>query len=736
MTHAARRCATLVLAVGLGASAPDTAAGQQGPPTARPRADERPIGAFRDIEELSLADLLDRRVSIASAGRVQRIEEAPSVVSVITDEDIRRMGARTVSDVLRTVPGFDVTARSIGSDEMVVRGKRPYEDSDVLILVNGQRLNDAVTNQVMYFNRSLPLGNVRQIEVVRGPGSAVYGAYAFGGVVNIVTHTPQTLSGVQASAQAGSFGSARASVTTGHAWGALSLGSSFEMSVTDGPRLHVAADAQTLIDRMGYAPVGLPPVSLAPRQTRDAVRSMDARLSAEYHGTTLNVSARGDRMRGGYLGLLDILPADDDHRTQSVGADVNHRLALGARGGLRLSGAFVQNVFDAHHTAIPAGFVHQFADGVLVRFPTDGILEFTYANRRAEGNAVLDFAFSRADQLVVGVGFQREASYDERASSNYDFVNRVSRPDVAPIDPLIPHVARTIASVFAQESWNPVPALGVTAGIRHDRYSDFGSTTNPRFGVVWRLPNAWYAKALYGRAFKAPTFEQLRQYVPTVRRGDPTLRPATIETRELAAGWARGGTRLGANYFAETVRDRFIPAFGTTESIIAGNEFTFANGSPLRTRGVEGEVRQSIGLDHALFGAYTYQAARVVGAAERVHEVPTVLFNAGGTLGITRQLSATLVLLHRGAVERASADYRRDGQVAELLQLPLRARVPAHTVANLNVRLLNVWDTFELAATVNNLFGARYVDPSLATGAPLDYPQPGRAAYLKVGYRF
>ncbi len=732
-----RRAAVFMLLLG---SACGVAGAQSQPPAAPPPAPAPAptphIGPFDDVDELSLDDLLDRRVSIASAGRVQRIEEAPSIASVITDEDIRRMGARTVSDVLRTVPGFDVTAKSTGSDDIVVRGKRPYQDSDVLILLNGQRLNDAMTNEVMFYNRSLPLSYVRQIEVVRGPGSAVYGAYAFGGVVNIVTYTPQTLSGVRVAAQGGSFGSARASVETGHTWAGVSLGTALEASTTDGPHLPVAADVQTLVDRLASAPAGFPTVSRAPGDTRDAVRSLDFRLNAAYRGTVVNAYARGDRMAGGYLGLLDILPADDRYRTQTLGADVGHRFALGQRGGVRLSAAAVQNVFVAHHTPVPAGYVHEFADGTVVRFPTDAVLDFTYANRRGEANVVADYALGRNDQLVVGTGVQREATFDERAASNYDFLARAVRSSVAPIDPLIPHTARTIASAFAQESWNPVRSVGVTAGIRHDRYSDFGGTTNPRLGLVWRLPNAWYAKALYGRAFKAPTFEQLHQFVPTFRVGDPTLQPTTIETRELAAGWSHGGVRVGANYFAESVRNRVVPAFDTVESILGTNQFTFANGSPFRTRGVEAEARWNIGLDHALFGAYTYQAARVVDSAGLVPEVPRVLFNGGGTLGLTRYVSTTLLVLYRGAVARAASDLRRDPAVARTLQLPLQARVPAHAVANLNVRVLNIWDTFEFAATVDNLFDRRYVDPSLATGAPLDYPQPGRAVYLKVEYRF
>src|SRR5262245_981146 len=83
--------------------------------------EQRQPGDFRDFDELDLDDLLNVTVSIAS-GRVQRAEEAPSTVSVVTDEDIRRMGARTVADVLQTVPGFEVLIDSLGRNQIVVRG--------------------------------------------------------------------------------------------------------------------------------------------------------------------------------------------------------------------------------------------------------------------------------------------------------------------------------------------------------------------------------------------------------------------------------------------------------------------------------------------------------------------------------------------------------------------------------------------------------------------------------------
>ena len=101
------------------------------------------LGDFSDLSELSLTDLLDVTVSIAAAGRIQSLEEAPGILSVITAEDIRRMGAHNLEDVLETVPGFEVLIDEIGRRKFAVRGVVTQGTSEnVLLLLNGVRLND------------------------------------------------------------------------------------------------------------------------------------------------------------------------------------------------------------------------------------------------------------------------------------------------------------------------------------------------------------------------------------------------------------------------------------------------------------------------------------------------------------------------------------------------------------------------------------------------------------------
>jgi len=173
--------------------------------------DQKPSGQqpgdFRDFDELNLEDLLNVTVSIA-AGRVQRAEEAPSIVSVVTDEDIRRMGARTLADVLETVPGFEVLTDALGRNHIAVRGivsQHPANSAvtqasseNILVLFNGHRLNDHFTGGATVVNLDIPLYNIKQVEIVRGPGSVQYGSDALGATFNVLTNVPSfTASGIR-----------------------------------------------------------------------------------------------------------------------------------------------------------------------------------------------------------------------------------------------------------------------------------------------------------------------------------------------------------------------------------------------------------------------------------------------------------------------------------------------------------------------------------------------------------
>lgn len=147
-------------------------------------------------QELSLEDLMSVKVNVATGGVATTLKEAPGIISVVTAEQIKEMNARDLMDVLRTLPGF-----SFGQDVQGVIGvsmRSLWANEGKVLLV----IDDIEMNELMYstlqFGNHIPVDNIEKIEIIRGPGSALYGGYAELGVIKITTKSGIDLEGVDA----------------------------------------------------------------------------------------------------------------------------------------------------------------------------------------------------------------------------------------------------------------------------------------------------------------------------------------------------------------------------------------------------------------------------------------------------------------------------------------------------------------------------------------------------------
>lgn len=128
----------------------------------------------------------EEEVEIASL-KPQPVEEAPGIVSVITAQQIKDMGARDLNDVLRMLPGFQLPVSIYYAPGYGVRGLTQIPNNRVLVMMDGVSLHEPYNGQSNRNWSDMPLNNVKRIEVIRGPGSALYGTYAFLAVINIIT---------------------------------------------------------------------------------------------------------------------------------------------------------------------------------------------------------------------------------------------------------------------------------------------------------------------------------------------------------------------------------------------------------------------------------------------------------------------------------------------------------------------------------------------------------------------
>ena len=126
---------------------------------------------------------------------------------------------------------------------------------------------------------------------------------------------------------------------------------------------------------------------------------------------------------------------------------------------------------------------------------------------------------------------------------------------------MTPH-DRRVNYVYAQDEWNFTQDWYLTAGVRHDQYSDFGSTTNPRLALVWDTAYNLTSKLLYGQAFRPPSFSELYNINNPVALGNPNLKPETNQSVELAFAWQATSTlQANLNLFRYQMNDilRFVP---------------------------------------------------------------------------------------------------------------------------------------------------------------------------------
>ncbi len=232
-----------------------------------------------------------RMMSIA-AGHPTPENISPGVTSVITSEDIDRIGARRVTDVLEYLPGVHVGRARTGFNVIGFRGVYSEGNQQVLVMVNGTPIRNPNTGGKPWA-WNMPVKNIDRIEVIRGAGSMLYGADATNGVINIILKTGKDLQGGNVGGFFGSQDTYEGWAQYGKKQGDWEYSVAFQGGATNGDKGRIDRDAQTLLDtRFGTH------VSNAPGYTNNGRNDIDARIDLAYKDTF--------RVRGGYQGFGDI----------------------------------------------------------------------------------------------------------------------------------------------------------------------------------------------------------------------------------------------------------------------------------------------------------------------------------------------------------------------------------------------------------------------------------------------
>lgn len=671
-------------------------------------------------EELSLAFGDKSTISIAT-GSQQPLRRAPAVATVITAEDIAAMGATDLDEVLETVPGIHVSRNVQGYNPLYVfRGIYSEFNAQTLVLQNGVPMTMMFIGNRGNAWAGLPLENIARIEVIRGPGSALYGADAYSGVINIITKSAADVAGTEFGMRAGSFKTVDAWSLHGGKIGQLDVAGYIRVGSTDGFTGRVDADAQTLNDGVAGTHV-----SRAPGSVKVGHAAVDSSIELAYDKVRFRAGYRlRDRigLGGGAASALDPV---GQGKTERYNADLSwNDIELSPNWKLGLTASYFEYIttYPQPLQVYPPGAVIYGPSPVLF---ADGMLGAPNTwERQQRVSAVASYFGWAGHRMRFGIGQDDLNMYRTQEFKNFAFgpsgLELTSMAEVPVADSFLVPRRRIVRYVYAQDEWNFARDWALTAGVRHDRYSDFGGTTNPRAALVWDASLDLTAKVLYGRAFRAPAFTEQYSVNNPVLRGNPDLKPEIISTLETAFSWqARPDTQLQLNLFRYDMKD----IIRTT-----GSPATWNNTGAQRGRGIELEATHDLRGNVRLVGNYAYQRSTDEATGEDAGYAPHHHVFARADWGFASGLLLSGQVNHVADRERAPGD--------------TRPKVPDYTTIDLTVRTHRSKSGWDVAASVRNLFNADAREPSLYSPGnpnpvliPNDLPLAGRSFYLQLSYR-
>ncbi len=492
------------------------------------------------IFRLSIEDLMNLSVEISTGMKSSTTsDEVPAAVFVITREDIDRMGLLTLGDALNFVPGFTV-GKSIQSGQqknIYVRGEFSSQSQGILFLYDGQRLNDGISGGAVAFNTDYALDNIKQIEVVRGPVSALYGANAFVAVVNLIPYRPDEITISSFSARAGNRGS-------------LWLNGNQKLSLPGNVDAIIYASFQGLDDVI--------PQRTIHQEVFDSVsgsfipRVFSNRLNSE-KATLLNI---GSSIIYKQLEIDAYFNRSKAFNNWGSGTSVrdsfqNEHLARNVRVDSKFITGFLKNhrlTFLGSYASHKAQNIYKVENFRTVLSPgfnppgSASIFESDLSTSTINIESYAEFNFSARHRTIIGANLQKDFIFNIDNSTaildrNGDGIfDAVAADDT--LDTVFREKTQNIFAAFLQHTFSPMKLVAFTGGARLDKYSSFGARLSPRLTFVLQPNEQWTLKGMGGRAFRVPTFFETNRSDFNILSGNrlienPNLRPETIETGEL-----------------------------------------------------------------------------------------------------------------------------------------------------------------------------------------------------------
>jgi outer membrane receptor for ferrienterochelin and colicins len=633
---------------------------------------------------MSLEELLDIEISTAAKyGQTSR--EAAASITVVTAEEIERYGYRTLEDVFTRVRGLylsdDRNYAYVG-----IRGfSRPTDyNSRVLLLLNGTSFNENVFGSASIGTAlGLNLDAVERIEIVRGPGSALYGTNAMFAVVNVITRTGNAVDGLRLSADAGSFGT-----RTGRAMYGRQFANGLDIAVA-GQWWRSAGQDHFY---RGFDD---------PETDGGVAEDLDW---DDHYGVTASTTYGDLSLHGHFASRKKGIP------TASYGVDFNDPRSE-TLDELGLVGLRYDRQIRAGQNLMLRSHLNYYNS--VGGYPYDGLLSTEDARGDWLGNEV-QYIWATHPNNLLTFG----AEYQDHSRAEYTVTEEGLLGVYAEGSSTY-----NILSFYVQDELQVSDRLSLTLGVRRDRYSTVGSTITPRAALVCHPLESAIFKLLYGEAFRAPSAYEATYEEEDYAKPNPDLAPEEIRTTE--AVWEQQlsdsilGTAIVYHYRMQDLLDLAIdPADGLQQ---------YQNVNRVDARGVELglTMRRESGL-HG-YASYAFQAAEDAASDRRLTNYPSHIGKGGLSYPFTRSLSAASALRYESG---RSTVFGRKTEPFLLTDVTVSARRPSAR----NGSLGSLYSAVRVSLSVHNLFDVRYSTPGGIEHRQPAIRQNGRSILLRVDH--
>jgi len=549
-----------------------------------------------DLMDLSLDELLNMQVTTASKSAV-KLSDAPGIVSVLSHDELERFGGTTLRDVLERVPGLiSLTANYTNRSTIAPRGDQIKQNSShVLFLINGRPIREVQEGGVSSdFLEAFPVNVVERIEVIKGPGSVLYGSDAFSAVVNVITLNAKEndLSVTAVAESEGGFGtSGNMTVLKG------------DLSIVASGRYYDKSDW----DAKTYYNAGV-----------DSVTGEDM-ITTQY-------SQIPDKSTGAYLGL--------NYKNLSIMTSFMEWNSL-----YYLPGQFGEVKNTKVFTNL--GYTHKVSDTWDMDF------NLTYVQSKLDGKALSErdgynlvgewtnsLVLNDKTNLVIGGLYNINSGEETNRWPGLEFFEIydgtiLSKGDVSSI------------AVYSQLDYQLKSNLKFIGGIQAIKVENIDLKLIPRGGLIWYPAEKINVKALYSEAFRAPSINEVNMNFGDILQGNPDLKPENVATIDFSVGYQGDQTNLAVNFFRSQMSDIIQLVYDTSMTQ------HYQNNLDVLFTGVEFEAKYFVNKNLYLVGSALYQKSEN-DDMENLSPIPDFGMKAGISYASEKGFSIGLFNIYQG----------------------------------------------------------------------------------------